>query len=266
MPSHNALQPSLSHLLLTSWHFPGQGKSLKEKTVQHTFIWFICFKRDVKRKVVFLPGSKELDQSDAQDRQKAIYRTECTVTWRQHTTDAFTCIFINSPRPQNCKSFATRRSFSETTPLRRTPQVRLSARLNVLYKKIKIKNENTTHSASRHQGRSNFSLLFHQKKEEIHKHSPNTHTHTHTHSHTSFPEGFFAKPCLNSPITMTTTLSLPAVPVGGFRPAFSNFTLCGYLHSVITIPSILIFPVQTMCPGYTHTHTHKYISCLLYTH
>lgn len=61
---------------------------------------------------------------------------------------------------------------------------------------------------------------------------------------------------------MTTTLSLPTVPVGGFRPAFSNFTLCGYLHSVITIPSILIFPVQTMCPGYTQKnllppHTHK---------
>lgn len=63
---------------------------------------------------------------------------------------------------------------------------------------------------------------------------------------------------------MTTTLSLPAVPVGGFCPTFSNFTLCGYLHSVITIPSILIFPVQTMCPGYTHTRTHTQISLVTY--
>ena len=64
-------------------------------------------------------------------------------------------------------------------------------------------------------------------------------------------------PRLNSPITMTTTLSTLAVPVGGFHPAFSNFTLCGYLHSVITIPSILIFPVQTMWPGYTRTKKKK---------
>lgn len=90
--------------------------------------------------------------------------------------------------------------------------------------------------------------------------TPRTTWHTCTHrgkksltQHSHLLPWRFVKPCSNSPITMTTTLSLPAVPVGGFRPAFSNFTLCGYLHSVITIPSILIFPVQTMCPGYTHT-------------
>lgn len=153
----------------------------------------------------------------------------------------------------------------EMTPLGLTPplsaQVRITAHLNV--EKLK-----TQHPVSLHQGHSDFSLLFHKK---IHKHTPNYPTHipeklTRTHSHL-FPWRF-VKPCLNSPITMTTTLSLPAVPVGGFRPAFSNFTLCGYLHSVITIPSILIFPVQTMCPGYTHTHKKKISSLCthIYTH
>lgn len=144
--------------------FPRSRKEPEREESPTYFHWFICFERNVKRKVVFLPGGRELDQSHAQVRLKAIYPTECTVTWRQRATDEFMCIFTNSPRPQNCKSFATRQSFSEATPLRRTPQVRLGARLNVLWKKKKKKIENTTHSASRNQGRSNFSLLFHQKK------------------------------------------------------------------------------------------------------
>lgn len=129
----------------------------------------------------------------------------------------------------------------------------------------------TSHFACLHQGRSNFFSPCSQK-ESINTPQITTATqHTHTkeqlarmHSHL-FPRRF-AKPCLNSPITMTTSLSLLAVPVGGFRPAFSNFTLCGYLHSVITIPSILIFPVQTMCPGYTKKNK-KSLACVhTYTH
>ena len=127
---------------------------------------------------------------------------------------------------------------------------------------------NSIKSASRSPQLFSFTMKIYK---DTRKHHPPPQTQTQTHSHTdkhtqrkkcltrprtSFPEGLWSIVWIH--LSPWQPLSLYRLcPWEVF--AFSNFTLCGYLHSVITIPSILIFPVQTMCPGYTHTHTHTHV-------